>query len=199
MKDSRIIVKEEGATEITREQKLQAIALKYYDGLEWTPKKGDYYTSCRNDLELYRIVGEDEHYFETNYCNPKQTTPNPAQWPKVDFKKGFGEKRIYVPDFILVPAPSAKLEGESKTFTGCTGRIVNSLCNQCFQPSQGSSLYCFRMVEIVPPVTEGREEKTAEQYVGWLKERLPALESPYWDYIKFALQEYANQFKKHGN
>ena len=88
-------------TELNRDQKLLAIKLRYYDGLEWNPKKGDYYTSCRNDLELYQIVGEDENYFETNYCNPIQTTPKPAQWPKVDFKKGFSEKRIYVPDWIL--------------------------------------------------------------------------------------------------
>ena len=88
-------------TELTKEQKLLAIRLKYYDGMEWNPKKGDYYTSSRNDLELYQIVDEDETFFYTNYCNPQQTTPNPAQWPKIDFKKGFGEKRIYTPDWIF--------------------------------------------------------------------------------------------------
>lgn len=87
--------------QLTLEQKLFALKLKYYDNFEWQPKKGDYYTSCRNDLELYQIVDEDENYFFTNYCNPEQTTPKPSQWPKVDFKKGFGEKRVYVPEITF--------------------------------------------------------------------------------------------------
>jgi hypothetical protein len=90
-------------TELTKDQKLLAIRLKYYDCQEWHPKKGDYYTTCRNDLELYQIVDEDENYFYTNYCNPHQKTERPSEWLKVDFKKGFGEKRIFVPDIVLWP------------------------------------------------------------------------------------------------
>lgn len=92
-------------THLTRDEKLLAIKLRYYDNLEWIPKKGDYYTSCRNDLELYKIVDEDDNFFMTNYCNPEQTTSNPAQWPKTDFKKGFGEKRIWVPEFVFNSQP----------------------------------------------------------------------------------------------
>ena len=54
-------------TKLTAEQKLQALSSKYYDGLEWQPKKGDYYTTSRNDLELYQIVDENETTFFTFY------------------------------------------------------------------------------------------------------------------------------------
>lgn len=88
-------------TSLTQNQKLEALKLKYYDDFQWEPIKGDYYTSCRNDLELYQIVDEDDDFFYTNYCDPQRTTQNPSHWPKTDFKKGFGEKRVFVPHFIL--------------------------------------------------------------------------------------------------
>jgi hypothetical protein len=87
-------------TQLTTEQKLQALASKYYDGLEWQPKKGDYYTSSRNDLELYQIVDENETSFFTNYCGEKKTI-EPQEWSKESFLKDFGERRVFVPDFIF--------------------------------------------------------------------------------------------------
>lgn len=81
-------------------QKQQALSLKYYDCLEWKPKKGDYYTTSRNDLELYQIVDENESSLFTNYCDEKKS-PQPQEWKKSDFLIDFGERRVYVPDFIL--------------------------------------------------------------------------------------------------
>jgi len=87
-------------TELTVEQKLQALSLKYYDSLTWIPKKGDYYTTSRNDLELYQIVDENETTLFTNYCDGKKTEI-PSEWKKEEFLIYFGERRVYVPDMIF--------------------------------------------------------------------------------------------------
>jgi len=87
-------------TKLTAEQKLQALSSKYYDGLGWQPKKGDYYTTSRNDLELYQIVDENETTFFTNYLDEKKST-EPHEWSKKQFLKDFGERRVYVPDFVF--------------------------------------------------------------------------------------------------
>ena len=75
-------------TKLTAEQKLQALSSKYYDGLGWQPKKGDYYTTSRNDLELYQIVDENETTFFTNYLDEKKS-PEPHDRSKhfTDFEK----------------------------------------------------------------------------------------------------------------
>jgi hypothetical protein len=90
----------EKITSLTYKQKLQALSSKYYDGLEWQPKKGDYYTTSRNDLELYQIVDENETTFFTNYCGEKKS-PEPHEWLKTEFLENFGVNRVYVPDFIF--------------------------------------------------------------------------------------------------
>ncbi len=87
--------------ELTQRQKLEALALKHYHGLAWEPKKGDYYTTSRNDLQLYQIVDENEDTIFTNFCNPSMTTENPEQWQKERFLMDFGERRVYVPDFVF--------------------------------------------------------------------------------------------------
>ncbi len=86
-------------TSLTLEQKLSALSLKYYDGLMWFPKAGDYYTTSRNDLELYKIEREYEEFFYTTYCHIEDCTP--SQWRKTEFLKDFGVNRVFVPDFVL--------------------------------------------------------------------------------------------------
>lgn len=79
--------------------KLQAMALKYYSGVIWEPKAGDYYTSSRADLELYQVVKVTEKYVYTRYL-----TPNSAiqEWDKEGFtKQGFGVNRVHVPNFVF--------------------------------------------------------------------------------------------------
>lgn len=85
---------------LTYQQKLAAISAKYYQHLKWTPKKGDYYTSVRNDLELYQIVDEDETSLYTKYCNPEKNNTI-SKWEKDKFLLEFGVHRVYVPDWIL--------------------------------------------------------------------------------------------------
>jgi hypothetical protein len=86
-------------TSLTLEQKIAALSLKYYDGFMWFPKSGDYYTTSRNDLELYKIEKEDDEFFYTIYCNIEGC--NPSQWKKTEFLKDFGVFRVFVPDIIL--------------------------------------------------------------------------------------------------
>lgn len=85
--------------ELTYQQKLAAISAKHYQHLKWTPKKGDYYTSVRNDLELYQIVDEDDQFLYTRYCNPEKTSI--SKWVKENFLLEFGIHRVYVPDWIF--------------------------------------------------------------------------------------------------
>ncbi len=87
-------------TKLTPYQKLQALHDRFYSNLKWNPKKGDYYTTCRNDLELYHILNEDEEFFYTIYCtDPTQTT---SKWKKDEFTtKDFGVNRVYVHGYII--------------------------------------------------------------------------------------------------
>ncbi len=87
-------------TSLTATQKLYALSIKYYQGSVWVPKKGDYYTSTRNDLELYRVVGvTDKEVFTCYTTNPDVLTT----WLKKDFLAlhNFGRHRVHVPLFIL--------------------------------------------------------------------------------------------------
>jgi hypothetical protein len=86
--------------ELTYKEKLAAISAKHYQYLKWTPKKGDYYTTVRNDLELYQIVDEDELFLYTKYCNPEKGSEI-SKWEKDKFLTDFGIHRVYVPDWIF--------------------------------------------------------------------------------------------------
>jgi hypothetical protein len=88
-------------TELTEKQKLQALAMRYYDGVQWEPKKGDFYTTSRADLQLYQIVDEDENNFYTDFCHPTIKTNGPAQWSKDTFLQDFGERRVYVHESVF--------------------------------------------------------------------------------------------------
>ena len=86
--------------QITAEQKLQALALKFYQGHQWQPKAGDYYTTSRADFELYRVVKVETGVVYTEYCtNPGEI----SEWPETEFTKyGFGPKRVYVPAGLVI-------------------------------------------------------------------------------------------------
>lgn len=89
---------------LTEKQKLYALEFKYYQHHKWEPKKGDYYTTSRSDLELYMIVNEDENFFYTKFCNPSfgDLIEN---WKKDEFLKDFGICRVFVPDTMLINKP----------------------------------------------------------------------------------------------
>jgi hypothetical protein len=86
--------------QLTEIQKLNAIANKYYSGLQWTPKTGDYYTTSRADLELYQIVEADEKVIRTKYCDESRGDTI-SEWPVETFLKDFGVNRVWVPDWVI--------------------------------------------------------------------------------------------------
>ena len=88
---------------LTMRQKLSALAARYYSNLQWKPKAGDYYTTGRDDLELYQIVNISDGNVFTRYCNNK--TDSVARWDEDGFTtKGFGPKRVWVPTWIVEAA-----------------------------------------------------------------------------------------------
>ncbi len=105
---------------LTHEQKLQALAHRFYQGSAWQPKVGDYYTTSRADLELYRVMNVEGGKIYTEYCTrPGELT----EWDADTFTThGFGPRRVHVPDFILastiaqtVPQPVAYFKASSPT------------------------------------------------------------------------------------
>ncbi|MGJ1362916.1 hypothetical protein ACR79B_20610 [Sphingobacterium spiritivorum] len=95
---------------LTAEAKLQAFQSKFYQGVEWDPKKGDYYTTTRSDLELYQVVDVDDNYVYTSYLHEGSPID---KWPKDGFTtEGFGDRRMYVPDNLL------KFEGKETKRNG---------------------------------------------------------------------------------
>lgn len=93
-------------TTLTYQQKLEALGARFYSYLQWTPKAGDYYTSSRPDLELYRVVKIENGIVFTEYC----TSPGSlAEWPESEFTtQGFGPQRVWVPDWVLRIASTAE-------------------------------------------------------------------------------------------
>jgi hypothetical protein len=87
-------------TELTLKQKLEALSYRFYSGQEWKEvKAGQYYTTSRSDLEIYLVVGVDEDTVYTSYLPLGGPI---AKWPVNDFtQKGFGPKRVLVPNYVL--------------------------------------------------------------------------------------------------
>jgi hypothetical protein len=86
--------------ELTEQQKLLAMAARFYQGIEWEPKAGDYYTTSRADLELYQVTDVREGKVYTNYCGTP--TPEDSEWDQDGFTtEGFGPMRVWVPDWVL--------------------------------------------------------------------------------------------------
>lgn len=87
-------------TSLTHQQKLEAVALKYYSMYQWQPQAGDYYTTCRADLELYQIVDIKDGKVFTKYMVGSDVV---SEWLEEEFlsPETFGAKRVYVPVWIL--------------------------------------------------------------------------------------------------
>lgn len=98
-------------TQLTYAQKLTALAYKFYHHQAWRPASGDYYTSSRDDLELYQVVevipATPERAAEiiTRRCDLDNKDSTPDRWSYIDFMHpdGFGSKRVWVPTFVLSP------------------------------------------------------------------------------------------------
>ncbi len=84
---------------LTPEQKLEALAARFYQGLEWSPKAGDLYTTSRADLEVYRVVDVAGGVVTTEYT---ENGSGPSEWPEAEFlTDGFGPNRVWVPPHVL--------------------------------------------------------------------------------------------------
>lgn len=110
-------------TKLTSNQKLEALANKYYSNQIWNPKKGDYYTSSRNDLELYQIFNEDDKFFYTQYCSDDYGD-NSEEWEKEKFLLDFGVNRVYVPNYIFDIEEQGQKEFD-KGYAAAVANLIN--------------------------------------------------------------------------
>jgi len=95
----------ENTTALTPQQKLSAIEHRFYQGAQWNPKPGDYYTTSRADLELYRVVKIEGGKLFTEYCTQPGVL---TDWDCETFTtEGFGPRRVHVPEFILADKTNA--------------------------------------------------------------------------------------------
>lgn len=91
-------------SKLTYQQKLDALSYRFYQGAEWKPKAGDFYTTSRADLELYQVVSVEGGVVRTRFT---EGTDAIAEWPEDGFlSEGFGPRRVFVPEWVIC-APSS--------------------------------------------------------------------------------------------
>jgi hypothetical protein len=88
------------AMQLTATQKLHAMAHRFYSRQPWTPQPGDFYTSSRADLELYKVVDVRDGKVLTTYLPEGGTV---AEWPADEFLADhtFGYARVHVPAWVF--------------------------------------------------------------------------------------------------
>ena len=90
---------------LTYQQKLDALAYRFYQGGTWEPKAGDFYTTSRADLELYQVVSVEKGVVRTRYTEGSDAI---SEWPEGEFlTAGFGPKRVFVPEWVICATPSS--------------------------------------------------------------------------------------------
>lgn len=100
---------------LTPAQKMHALAYRFYQDGAWAVARGDYYTTSRADLELYQVVDVQDGKVFTRYCDPAHGG-EVTEWDFDGFTtKGFGPKRVYVPEFVfgIVGPPAAYLDAKA--------------------------------------------------------------------------------------
>lgn len=86
--------------EISEKQKLEAMANKFYSGMEWNPKVNDYYTTARADLEVFKVLKIEDGYIYTVMVGGNQKTPE--KWDLNGFTtEGFGPNRVHIQPWVL--------------------------------------------------------------------------------------------------
>jgi hypothetical protein len=102
---------------LTHQQKLDALAFRFYQDGKWTPKAGDFYTTSRADLELYQVVSVENGVVRTRYTEGSDTI---SEWAEGEFlTEGFGPRRVFVPEWVLSalrspPEPVSVVEDEER-------------------------------------------------------------------------------------
>ncbi len=86
---------------INERQKLAALAMRFYQGMKWEPKVGDYYCLTRDGLELFQIRSSDGENFFLRKVGPNDAQDLSDAWPIADFQTGFGINRVWVHPVIL--------------------------------------------------------------------------------------------------
>lgn len=85
---------------IKPDTKLKAIAMKYYQHLQWNPKIGDLYTIVRADNEVFEIVDGKKNHIEPAELHIKTRTNTqdiPTIFPERGFTtEGFGQYRVFI-------------------------------------------------------------------------------------------------------
>lgn len=85
---------------LTETQKLDALSLRFYQGLQWKPEAGHLYTTSRADLEVYEVVKIEGGKVFTRYTDGKSDVI--SEWAEDEFlTAGFGLKRVWIPPFVL--------------------------------------------------------------------------------------------------
>jgi hypothetical protein len=97
----------------TLEQKLTALALRFYQHMVWTPQVGHYYCLTREGLELFQITRTDEENFFIKLVYAPGQEPGEEMdtpWPIGKFQQDFGINRVWVPDRVLgLPKPAPEV------------------------------------------------------------------------------------------
>lgn len=133
-------MKEERHMELTVQQKLQAMELRFYSGVNWNPKKGDYYTLTRASLglEVFQIQDETDADFgiiKVWDTNGNHKIENPLTYfPKDTFTtEGFGLSRVHLPEFIYKPKEVACTECDwTGAYSECgIGKGEDHICPEC--------------------------------------------------------------------
>ena len=98
---------------LTYQQKLEALSYRFYQGGEWKPKAGDFYTTSRADLELYQVVSVEGGVVRTRFT---EGTDAISEWPEAGFlTEGFGPRRVLVPEWVIcAPSPPSPREKDSE-------------------------------------------------------------------------------------
>lgn len=95
---------------LTLQQKLDALAYRFYQGAAWEPKAGDFYTTSRADLELYQVVSVENGVVRTRFTEGSDAI---TEWPQVEFLTGgFGPKRVFVPEWVIANGKAPLVDGK---------------------------------------------------------------------------------------
>ena len=118
----------------TLEQKMAALAMRFYQGMKWEPKVGDHYCLTREGTELFTITRTDgENFFIQRVYAPGQTESHEQQdpWPIAKFQEDFGVNRVWVHPIILERmAPRfehqgpASIEAQGRNLRTCGYQIL---------------------------------------------------------------------------
>lgn len=119
---------------LTYQQKLDALAYRFYQGAQWVPKAGDYYTTSRADLELYQVVSIEDGIVRTRFTEGSDAV---SEWPEAGFlTEGFGPRRVFVPEWVINAPTSTHVEGSDAEKIALLEERITSLEDELYEARQ---------------------------------------------------------------